>query len=189
MPQSKDISDFEFEFNVDQDLQLDLILEQLAPWSEDIFEFREKDYFKTRWLQVLEPDQASSILHLFFPEDNEYLYSLDGDILFRGTWQPLDDNNSFIINRVTNNQITKSELFDLAYLSEDFFILKKHGDQTKKGKPKYLFLASEEIVDGNNHDDIILLLRKEGYEFPWNKVYLIAIAIVAIFVLLKFVQN
>ncbi len=188
MKKSEHSSAFEFEFNVDQDLQLDLILEQIAPLSEDIDEFIEQEYYKTRWLQLLEPDQQSSILHIFFPDDNEYLYSLDGDILFRGSWKALDDNNSFIIDRITNNQVTKSEFFDLAYLSEDFFILKKHGDQSKKGKAKYLFLVSEEIVEDHTHEEILSMLRKEGYSFPWHNVYFIAFVILAILLVFKYLQ-
>jgi len=178
----------EFEFIISQDVQLDLILEQISDWSEEIEEFEENEYFKTRWIQVLEEDIDDTILHLFFKENNEYLYSLDGDILFRGEWKILNENNSLIIDRLVNNQVTKSELFDLAYLSEDFFILKKHGDQRKKGKAKYLFLGREDLVENLEHDEILMLLRKEaGGTFPWNNIFIFGFLAVVLLFLLKYI--
>ncbi len=181
-------SPIEFEFIISQDIQLDLILEQIYDWSEDIDEFVENEYYKTRWLQVLEADNDDVILHLFFEENQEYLYSLDGDILFRGVWKTLNENNALIVDRVVNNQVTKSELFDLAYLSPDFFILKKHGDQRKKGKAKYLFLGREELVENLEHDEILTLLRNEGKSFfPWSSIFMIAGAGILIILALKYI--
>ena len=178
----------EFEFIVSQDIQLDLILEQINDWSEGIDDFVEEEYFKTRWLQILEADNDDVILHLFFEDNQEYLYSLDGDILFRGFWKTLNENNSLIIDRVVNQQVTKSELFDLAYLSPDFFILKKHGDQKKKGKAKYLFLGREDLVENLEHDEILTFLRNEGgNSFSWNTIFMIGILVILLAVVLKYI--
>jgi len=184
---SNNDSPIEFEFIINQDIQLDLILEQIYDWSEDIEDFVEDEHFKTRWLQVLESDNDDTILHLFFKEQQEYLYSLDGDILFRGEWKTLKENNSLIIDRLVNNQVTKSELFDLAFLSEDFLILKKHGDQRKKGKAKYLFLGREELVEDLEHDEILTLLRNEGgSNFPWNTILVIGFVLILLIIALKY---
>ena len=179
---------FEFEFSVDQDLQLDLILERIAPYSDDIIDFKTSEYFTNRWLQVLGDDNDDAILHLFFKENQEYLYSLNGDILFRGNWRILEASDAFIIEKVENKQVTKSELFDLAWLSDDFFILKKHGDQSSKGKAKYLFMGREELIQGLSSEEILELLRQEGSNSSVRTVYWIGFLVVLGIILAKYFQ-
>lgn len=138
---------------------LDDILPRIRKWSEDIYEFEEKEYYKTRWIQIeTGPERQEVVLHLFFLDDYQYLSSLNGDIIFKGKWQALDDSNALLLHKVINNQIAQSELYDLAYLNEDFFILKKHGNQETQGKAKYLFLGNEETVDGLSPEEIFNLL-------------------------------
>lgn len=165
------------------DEYLDSILPMLRPWTEDMYEFEEKNYFRSRWLEVRDTDHShESILHLF-REGNEYLYSIDGDILFRGRWESLNDTNGFIIDKMVNGAIAQSELYDLAFLNKDFFILKKHGDQTRKGNKKYFVLAREGVVRNLEWRDVMELLFNNYRSNP-NFMMYIAIAILIMMIVI-----
>ena len=118
------------------DQYLDLILPEMKAHSEDL---RERDtYIDTRWLEISDKDDFhEKILHIF-RDENEYLYSLDGNIT-TGVWNVLP-KNTLIIDQMEGEEKLKSELYDLAFLNKDFFVLKKHGDQQRIGKPKYKLL-------------------------------------------------
>ncbi len=152
---------------------LDNILPMLRPWSEDIYEFEEKNYFRSRWLEVQDSDHShEAILHLF-REEYEYLYSIDGDILFRGSWEPINDNNSFILNKLANGAIAQSELYDLAFLNKDFFILRKHGDQVRKGQKKYFVMAREGVVRNLEWREVMELLFNNYRSNPDFMLYIV----------------
>ncbi len=139
--------------NMDQ--YLDLIIPAVKPWSEDLRE--EEFYLDTRWLEIRDNDDSlESILHIFRAED-EFLLSIDGNIS-KGVWRRLDKSNTLIIEHVIGESIVKSELFDLAFLNKDFFILKKHGDQTRKGKNKYFVLGREALVRNLEWREVMELL-------------------------------
>ena len=165
------------------DEHLDNILPELRPWSEDIYEFEEKGYYKTRWLEVRDSDMAQeAILHLF-RDGQEYLYSIDGDILFRGRWEALNDTNGFIIDKLVNNSIVQSELYDLAFLNSNFFILKKHGDQIRKGNKKYFVMAREGVVRNLEWRDVMELLFNNYRSNP-NFMMYIVLALLVIMIIM-----
>ena len=64
------------------------------------------------------------MLHIFNP-DGEYLCSTDGDIEC-GEWRDLGANK--LLFGPSN---CDAEVFNLAFLDDDFFILKKHGNERK----------------------------------------------------------
>lgn len=120
------------------DEYLDVILEKIAPFSEDLYE--SENYIGTRWIEVRETETFhESVLHIF-NDTSEYMLVIDGNIQ-KGQWRFLTENNSFILE-----YLGRSELFDLAFLNEDFFILRKHGDQARKGNQKYFVLGRENHV-------------------------------------------
>jgi hypothetical protein len=125
------------------DQYLDAILPKVRPFSEDV---REKAYFvDIRWKEIREGDQFhESVLHIFRPDGGEYMLSVDGNIQ-KGVWRQLANYNTFILEMGG-----KSELFDLVFLNGLFMILKKHGDQVRKGNRKYFMLANEQIANGPN---------------------------------------
>jgi hypothetical protein len=77
---------------------------------------------------------------------------IDGNIQ-KGGWRFMPENNSFILD-----YLGRSELYDLAYLDPNFFILKKHGDQVRKGQQKYFLLAREGYVRGLTWREVMDLL-------------------------------
>ena len=123
----------------DMDQHLEWILPKVVPWSEDL---RETQFFlNSRWLEISDNEEVQeSLLHIFLPEQ-KYLVSVDGDIS-EGKWTILDGSNTLILER--NDRM--KELYNLAFLNNDFFILKKHGDQKRKNLPNYLVLGRETVV-------------------------------------------
>ena len=104
------------------DQYLDFILPKVRPWSEDLYE--QQYYLNTRWLEIRDDNQFhEAILHIF-QEEGAYMRSVDGNIS-QGTWQLLPRSNTLILNRVVEDTVVQSELFDLAFLNSDFFVLKK----------------------------------------------------------------
>ena len=109
--------------NIDE--HLDFIVPKVIPFGEDLAE--DKFWVGKRWVEVRDDEGFhESILHLF-NEGGEYMLSLDGNIV-RGTWKKLGQYNTLILELSG-----RSELFDLRFLSADFMVLTKHGDQARKG--------------------------------------------------------
>ncbi|MBP7185156.1 MAG: hypothetical protein KBA06_06595 [Saprospiraceae bacterium] len=160
---------------------LDDVLPKIQPWSETLEE--KEHYLDVRWKEIRDDEQfLETILHIF-RDNGEYLYSIDGN-LNKGIWKILQKTNTFIIETVSGGQIVRSELFDLAFLNDEFFILKKHGDQHRKGQRKYLMFAREDVVDGMEWTEVTTLLYaiyKSNSNFYIIVVVLICIFIIAVF--------
>jgi len=111
------------------DQHLDYILPRIIPYGEDLNE--EPFWIGKRWKEIREDEGFhEAILHIFNP-NSEYLLSLDGNVL-RGSWKKLENYNTLLI------EISgRSELFDLRYLDNDFMVMSKHGDQSRKGLRRY----------------------------------------------------
>lgn len=116
------------------------ILPKVKPYSEDLYEM---EYFLAkRWLEIRDDEHFhESVLHIF-NEGGEYLVSIDGNIQ-KGAWRLLEQSNTFI-----TELLGKSELYDLAFLNDDFFILAKHGNQERKGQRSFFVMGREGYVDG-----------------------------------------
>ena len=130
---------------------LDLILPEVMPWSEDLYE--NEYYIDTRWLEIRDSDSFhEAVLHIF-RKDGEYLISIDGNIS-KGKWKILNDSSNAIILDIGN----KAELYDRSFLNKDFFILRKHGDQQRKNQRKYFVMARENFVKDLEWREIMELL-------------------------------
>ncbi|HMQ49384.1 MAG TPA: hypothetical protein PKA00_18045 [Saprospiraceae bacterium] len=112
---------------------LDEILKAVRPLSEDLRE--QKFYLNKSWLELRDDEHFHDAVLHFFHEGGEYLHSVNGDVS-SGSWRFLDSSNKLMIN---------DELFDLAFLDPEFFILSKHGDQQRLKKAKYFVLVFEPI--------------------------------------------
>ncbi|MBP7272366.1 MAG: hypothetical protein KA974_00905 [Saprospiraceae bacterium] len=134
---------------------VDFIIPKIYKYSEDLYE---SDYYiETRWLEVRDDDNfLETVLHIF-RDKGEYLQSVDGNIA-RGGWQVLDTSNTLILNQLSGNSVVRSELYDLIFLNSDFLILKKHGDQQRKGQRKYFVLANEMVARGLEWREVMDLL-------------------------------
>lgn len=154
------------------DEYLDTILPLIRSWSEDLYEV--ENYVSTRWKEIRDSDHfQESVLHILMPE-GEYLQSIDGNIV-KGDWRYLKASNTLILEIAG-----KSELYDLAFMNSDYFILAKHGDQQRKGQRKYFVLVRENLAARWQWRDVM-----EGLFniYRYNRSYLlIAFAAVALLV-------
>ncbi len=163
----------------DMDDYLDILIPMVRQFSEDLRE--DRFYLDKPWLEIRDDvGFHKAVLH-FFHEDGEYLQSIDGDVS-SGSWRYLEKSNKLILDIDG-----KTELYDLKFLDDHFFILDKHGDQQKLGKAKYFVMVIEPI--GRN------LEWREAMEYLFNKykntsnffiiVALVVLVTVAIFMILS----
>jgi hypothetical protein len=116
---------------------IDYIIEKIGPSSEDLNE--QKHYVGKRWLEIRDQyDFIEDVLHIF-NDGNEYLISIDGNIV-TGRWRLLAETNSMIVENGD-----KKELYDLVFLNDNFLILAKHGDQIRLKQSRYLVLVQESL--------------------------------------------
>ncbi|MEL6864625.1 MAG: hypothetical protein AAFP19_09405 [Bacteroidota bacterium] len=163
------------------DKYLDFIIPKVRPWGEDLYETA--NYVDTRWLEIRDDDDFhESVLHIFRAEE-EYLHSIDGNIS-RGQWRILSRSNTLILEQLIDGNVAKSELFDLAFMNRDFFILKKHGDQIRKGQKKYFVMGRESLVRGLEWRDTMELLFNR---YRNNSQFIVLVVIVVILLALMIV--
>ncbi len=119
------------------DEYIDSMLSKVRPWSEDLRE--EQFYLNKPWLEFRDDlTFHEAILH-FFNEGGEYIRSIDGNFSM-GEWRHMEGSNKLLISIEGEN-----ELYDLAFLDNQFFILDKHGDQHRLGEDKYFVMLYEPI--------------------------------------------
>ncbi len=178
------VEEYRRTFNVElpqqetMDGYLDFILSKIRPMSEDL---REEDFwFGTRWMEVRDDlDFHEDILHIF-GEGGEYLVSMDGNVS-AGNWRSIEHPNSIILTFGK-----KSELYDLAFLNDNFFVLRKHGDQLRKGHKKYFVLGRESVVkDLEWRDSMELMFNIYRGNARWGTFVMIVIVLLAVIVLLS----
>lgn len=160
---------------------LDLVVPDVQPWGEDL---REMEFYVQPggkpWLEIRDDENFHEAVLHFFNTGGEYLQSVDGNVS-RGKWRLLDGTNKIIIE-----QGNKVELFELAFLSAFFFILKKHGNQPRKGKKKYLIMGFEPYVTGLEWRDFVEFLfntyrRQQSTFRTFIILFLILVAIIVLF--------
>lgn len=162
------------------------ILPQIAHLGEDL---REQGFFSKTggkpWLEVSDkPDFVETIVH-FFNEGGEYLKSINGNVT-HGKWRLLDGTNKMIIEQgIEPNKPPKtSELYELAFLNQFFFILRKHGNQYN-GK-QYFFMGYEGAIRGLKWRDCVELLYNE-YRSQWGMFqYLLIFVIIIVVIVVLF---
>lgn len=151
---------------------LDKIIPNVRSWSEDLRE--EKFYLNRPWMEMRDDeDFHQAILH-FFNDGNEYMRSVDGDIIV-GKWRYMASSNKFIISPPKGDP----ELYELAFMDSQFFILTKHGDQSRLGKRKYFVMVYEPIAKKIEWKDIPNVLHNQ-YRDTNNFYLIVGIVIVLI---------
>ncbi len=171
----------ELPYQEGMDDYLDFILPLIKPWGEDLNET--EHYMEKPWMEVRDnEDFHEAVLH-FYNEEGEYLVSVDGNI-FAGSWQLVEKNNKIILERPFGGAMQR-ELFDLAFMNNDFFVLKKHGDQQRKGFNKYLVMGRENLVKNLEWRDVMELMfnryRNNSQIIIFVTIFVIIAAIVVIF--------
>lgn len=169
-----------FELNLPTDLQtldqhIEFIIPRVQSWSEDLWE--EKFYINKRWKEIRDADTYHEVVLHMFMQGGEYMVVIDGDIT-KGTWRYIKETNTFIVEYGG-----KSSLFDLVFLNGDFFILRKHGDQTRKGRQKYYIYGNEKStgkLDWRNAMEKLFSLYRENSNFT---IRLLAVIVIIVFVI------
>ncbi|MDF1867149.1 MAG: hypothetical protein P1U70_20110 [Saprospiraceae bacterium] len=130
---------------------LDLVLPEVRQWGEDL---NEKEHYVSKggkpWQEIRDDEGFHEAVLHFFNDGGEYLESVDGNIS-KGRWRLLDGSNKMILERGN-----RSELYELAFLSSAFFILKKHGNN--RGRNKYFVMGYEPYMRGLEWRDYVELL-------------------------------
>ncbi|PTM08220.1 MAG: hypothetical protein DA408_20970 [Bacteroidetes bacterium] len=113
---------------------LNKILPAIRKHSEDL---REEDFFlKKNWIEIRDDeDFHETILHIF-DEGGEYVCSTDGNIEC-GEWRHM--NGKFVYGPSSCD----AEVFDLAFLDDEFFILAKHGNPRNFERRYRVFLIEK----------------------------------------------
>lgn len=162
------------------DAYLDEIVPKIRRWSEDLWE--QKNYLSKPWLEVRDDVTFHhSVLH-FFNEDDEYLQSVDGNV-GSGSWRYLEKANKFLISEGRSD----GELYDLAFLDDQFFILMKHGNQKRMGKRKYFVMVHEPVakrLEWREAMDMLFNKYRNSSSF-YITIAIIVLLIIAIFVVLS----
>lgn len=158
---------------------LEQILPLVRPLGEDLFE--EEFYVNRPWLEMRDDVHFHQAVLHFFNEEGEYLRSVDGDVT-GGSWRYMAGANKLMIQHGKT-----AELYDLAFLDGQFFVLKKHGDQERQGRRKYTFFIFEPLGKRLEwRDAMILLYRKsQSNNSFYMTIAAIVLAIIAIFFVLS----
>lgn len=142
----------EMPHNETMDGYLNDILGVVRSLGEDLRE--EEFYLNKPWLEIRDSETFHhKILH-FFNDGGEYLQSVNGDVS-EGSWRYMESSNKFMIS------MGGTELYELAFLDSEFFILSKHGDNKNLGRRQYFVMLFEPV--GRN------LEWREAMEKLFNK--------------------
>lgn len=162
------------------DEYLDTIIPLVRPWGEDLYE--EEYYLDVRWMEVRDDDGFhESVLHIF-RDQGEYLLSIDGNI-HKGVWRTLEKSNTLILEQTAGGAVVRSELYDLAFLNKDFFILRKHGDQQRKGFKKYVMMGREGYIKNLEWRDVMeLLFNRYRNNTQWILIVTVVVILAAVFI-------
>ncbi len=142
---------------------LNEILPKARSWSEDLVE--EKFYINRPWLEIRDDDSFHEMVLHFFNDEGEYIRSEDGDLTM-GTWRYQNNKLMIILG-------DEGELFDLAFLDGQFFVLKKNGKNT------YFFMVIEPVgrpLKDRWRDAVEMLFKRSQSNISFY--ILIAIAVV-----------
>ena len=159
---------------------LDEILPLIRTWSEDLYE--EEFFLDTRWLEMRDDEHfTETILHIF-REKGEYMIVREGDI-DSARWNTLPNSNTLLLETGK-----RGEFFDLAFLNQDFLVLKKHGEQQRRGMRKYFVLGREAVVSRLEWRDMMELMfnlyRGNSQLVVYLAVFVVIIAAIIIFSIL-----
>ena len=128
----------EMPHNETMDGYLNDILKVVRPLGEDL---REQQFYLDRpWLEIRDSETFHDTILHFFHDGGEYLRSKNGNIS-SGNWRYLASSNKLMLSHGGAN-----ELYELAFLDGEFFILSKHGDNKNLGRPEYFVMMFEPVA-------------------------------------------
>jgi len=149
---------------------LDQLLPSIRAIGEDLREAH--FYLEKPWLEFRDDEKFHDAVLHFFNEGGEHLKSVNGDVS-KGSWRYLESSNKMMI---------ENELYDLAYLDAEFFILAKHGDQKRLKKHKYFVMVFEPVARKLEWRDVVEKLYNK-FRNNNNFYYFLALMVVLIIIL------
>ena len=159
---------------------MDDYLDQLLPSARAIGEDLREDHFYLNkpWLEFRDDEKFHDTILHFYNEGGEYLKSVNGDVS-NGSWRYLESSNKMMI---------EDELYDLAYLDSEFFILSKHGDQKRLKKRKYFVMVFEPVGRKLEWRNVVEKLYGK-YRNSNNFYYFLAFMVVLIVILVALLSQ
>lgn len=151
---------------------LDQVIPIVRPWGEDLWE--DHFYVDKPWLEFRDDIHFHKAVLHFFNEGGEYLRSVDGNVS-SGGWRYLEGANKILIEHGGG-----AELFDLAFMDGQFFILDKHGDQRKLGQRKYFVMVWEPAGKHLEWRDVVELLFNK---YRSNNNYYVTLAVIVVLII------
>lgn len=161
------------------DTYLDKLLKEARAHSEDL---REAKFYVARpWVEVRDDETFhDTILHYFNP-NNEYIKTTNGNSK-TGVWRIIEGSNKLMIYEKKDGD---AEMFELAFLDDQFFILTKHGDQKRIGGRKYFMMLFEPVAKKYVWREAIELLYTK-YQSSNSFYFIIAIIFILLILIVYF---
>ncbi len=157
---------------------LDQIIPNVRQWGEDLWEI---EYYENKaWLEVSDSDNFNNVVLHFFNTGGEYLRSVEGNV-GSGSWRHMEEANKLLLDYKG-----KTELYDLAFLNKDFFILKKHGNPDRVGQAKYFMMITESTGRRLEWRDAMELLFNNYRTNNRSFQYLLIIVLLVIVIVVMF---
>ncbi len=160
---------------------LNAIIPKVRQYGEDLREF--KFYEGKPWLEFRDSENFHHVVVHFFNKGGEYLRSEDGDVSV-GSWRYLESANKLLLKGRRGGD---PELFDLAFLDGEYFILKKHGDAWRKGQSKYFVMLHERVGAKLEWRDAMIKLYKKTQDF--NNLYTVLAVIILLIIAIVIVLS
>lgn len=132
------------------DATIDSVLSVVAKESNAITE--EEYYVDRQWIEMSEELSHSAVVLYVFQEGGRLLISTNGRIE-SASWSLLDRTQKMILSTGTRG----GELYNLAFLDEDFFIIKHHGDP-RAHEHRYRLFVNERIAGRLEWNEALELL-------------------------------
>ena len=132
------------------------------------------------WSQVHIENQK--ILHIL-KSDGTYLVSINGEVS-NGGWQVVENSNTIILKKKNPNNSSDHKLYELEFLADDVFILKKHGNKIQS-ETQFIVLALEPSVKNLDWEEALDKIY-EAHVTSNSNLYLIIIGILLILALMYY---
>lgn len=153
---------------------IDYVLDYVGIYSEELSD--SNLFIGTRWTEIRDNVHFHEALIHVFKSEGAYHRILDGDIS-TGSWA-LDLGGLTL-------KFGGHELYELVFLNEDFFILKKHGKRSGKQQQGYLVFVKESIAKRREWTEILESLYKL-YQTDGNYLLIIFLVVALISVVMFF---
>lgn len=162
---------------------IDEYLPAVKRFSESDLDDENSPLYNRDWIKMSDkPGMTTISMHTFIRGSNEIRIANDGvmdGLVFR-----VLTSKRIIIGQSMHRD---AKLYELAFLDNDFFILKQHGNEANFRGGKYLFYCREGIGDKLTWNQALekMVDRYRNNEFPWVLIAVIAAIVLGVLVYLR----